>query len=266
MTRPPSRSQRSSASTRPDRASTVSWTLAVAVHLGLLAIAANLSWVFRLDSRAPERTQREPTSERISFTQLVVPETPPVRPKVNSSAAARTADSPARHVVVDEAPPSMAAPGLISVPPARTLGDPAPERSVPPIETSGLSLSAIVGTGATGVARRIDSLGASVRAAITTATDAIAREEARKRAESTWTVNALGRVGVSPMRVHLGFFEVPVPVKVVSLGEFDQHRRERRSTLEEVHRQSARSWRDSVVNSRIAAVRERAGERRRPPP
>jgi hypothetical protein len=29
------------------------------------------------------------------------------------------------------------------------------------------------------------------------------------------------RLGVSPMRVHLGLFEVPVPVKVVSIRDFD---------------------------------------------
>jgi hypothetical protein len=73
------------------------------------------------------------------------------------------------------------------------------------------------------------------------------------------------RLGVSPMRVHPGLFEVPVPVKVVSLRDFDPLLRTRRLMLDEVYEQRGRAVRDSIVTESIAAIRARSKERARSP-
>lgn len=266
MTQSPCSRQRVIASARDDRAATVSWAVVVTVHLGLLAVAANQSWHLRLEPRALDRTHSEPALERINYVQIAAPDAPSVRHKAESFAEVRQAGAPARAALVEEAFTRTEASVQMSAPSPRTFVDSAPAQNAGSIEQVRAPSSPYAGSGAIGVGRRIDSLGASVRVAIATSNDSITHEDVRKRAASNWTVNVLGGIGVSPLRVHLGLFVVPVPVKVVSLSDFDQHRRARRSILDEVRQQSERAWRDSAVSARIAAIRTRLKEQWQPPP
>lgn len=82
-----------------------------------------------------------------------------------------------------------------------------------------------------------------------------------------WTFKRAGgfRLGISPMRVHLGLFDVPVPVKVVSMRDFDQQLAGRRRIEAETREQINRALRDSIVSARIRAIRERSAQAGRVP-
>jgi len=118
-----------------------------------------------------------------------------------------------------------------------------------------------------GDAPPLNELRIGLHAAIAAAADSIIRAKEKARMASDWTVRsgAGSRLGVSPMRVHLGLFEVPVPVKVVSLRDFEPLSRTRRLMLDEVYEQRDRGVRDSIIGESIAAVRARAQERPRSP-
>ena len=103
--------------------------------------------------------------------------------------------------------------------------------------------------------------------ALAAAADSIKRTQDHARAASDWTMKTGRgfRLGVSPMRIHLGLFDVPVPVKVVSLRDFDPLLRTRRLMLDEVYEQRDRALRDSIVTESVAAIRARSRERARSP-
>jgi hypothetical protein len=98
-------------------------------------------------------------------------------------------------------------------------------------------------------ATHVDSL-AAVRGLLRAA---FAEAHARDRvasAASDWTVGAGdARFGLSPGRLHLGRFVIPLPVSMMSLRDADPRARQQQSMLREVRDQGERRWRDSVVGA-----------------
>ena len=82
-----------------------------------------------------------------------------------------------------------------------------------------------------------------------------------------WTLNIGGgaRLGISPMRVHLGLFDVPVPLTFVSMRDLDPQTAGRRRMLDEVRAQANRALRDSIVSASIRSIRERSAHAGRIP-
>ena len=81
--------------------------------------------------------------------------------------------------------------------------------------------------------------------------DALADVLARESAVFDWTRGTGdARFGLTPGRLHLGRFVVPLPVSMTSIQDADPRARQRQSMLREVRAQQERLWRDSVVSTR----------------
>ncbi|MHB8837949.1 MAG: hypothetical protein ACYC7F_03250, partial [Gemmatimonadaceae bacterium] len=111
-------------------------------------------------------------------------------------------------------------------------------------------------------------LGELVRAGIAAAADSIGRVREQERKAMDWTLKRAGgfRLGISPMRVHLGLFDVPVPVTLISMRDFDQQSAGRRRMQADTRDQFIHALRDSIVSARIRAIRERSLQEGRVPP
>lgn len=250
-----------------NRPVTVAWAVSIVLHLGLLAIAAERPWFVRLEFSAPERFGDLPVRERIEFLSVVAPEVPTMRRPARASGASRRVTAAARPAAVDPGSPrdSMAGghPASVTTSPMAS----APIVNAPSRARVWLFPSQRAETEVPGESRSFDQLRTGLRAAIAVAVDSTRRARDQERASSDWTLKIGGgaRFGVSPMRVHLGLFEVPVPVKVVSLRDFEAQGRGRRQMLDDLREHSDRALRDSIVSASVAAIRTRSKERARFP-
>jgi hypothetical protein len=246
---------------------TAAWAVSVALHVIVLAFAANKPLFFRLEVRASQRPGDQPVRERIEYLSVATPDVPTMRGMARTSRAARGLSATVRSTAIDAGTPSDSVAGGLPASIATSPSGSAPVVNAPSRPRAWLSPSQLIETEVRGESVPFNPLRTGLRAAIAAAADSIKRAKERERASADWTLKLGGgaRLGVSPMRVHLGLFEVPVPVKVVSIGDFDPQLRARRRILDDVREQSDRALRDSIVTERISAIRSRSKERARSP-
>lgn len=252
---------------RANRSATVVWAVSVALHVIVLALAADRPWFFSLEIGAPERPGDLPVRERIVYLSVTVPDAPTMRRATRAYGAARRLDAAVRSTAVDLPTPSDSMTGGRPASVATSPGVSAPIVDAPSRTRAWLTPSQRVEGEAHGESIPFSEWRTGLRAAFAAAADSIKRAQDHARAASDWTMKTGRgfRLGVSPMRIHLGLFEVPVPVKVVSLRDFDPLLRTRRLMLDEVYEQRDRALRDSIVTESVAAIRARSRERARSP-
>jgi len=250
---------------------TAAWAVSVALHVIVLAFAANKPWFFRLEVRASEPPGDQPVRERIEYLSVATPDVPTMRGMARTSRAARGLSATVRSTAIDAGTPSDSVAGGLPASIATSPSGSAPIVNAPFRLRALLSPSQLIETEVRGESVPFNQLRTGLRtglrAAIAAVADSIKRAKEQERASADWTLKLGGgaRLGVSPMRVHLGLFDVPVPVKVVSIGDFDPQLRARRRMLDDVREQSDRALRDSIVTERISAIRSRSKERARSP-
>jgi len=252
---------------RANRSVTAARTVSVALHLLLLASVAELPWFVPLVIGTLRPPGDLPVGERITYLSVTVPDVPRTRPATRTAGASRRADPGVRPTAVDRATPGGDIPSGL---PASVTASPnvsTPIVNAPSRTRAWLAPSQRAEREVGSQLMPFNGLRTSLRTALAVAADSIKRAQDQARAASDWTLKRGSefRVGVSPMRIHLGLFDVPVPVKVVSLRDFDPLLRTRRLMLDEVYEQRVRAVRDSVVDESIAAIRARLRERVRSP-
>ena len=250
-----------------NRSVTVAWAVSVVLHVVLLAFVADRPWFFRLEVRASERLGDVPVRERIEFLSVATPDVPTMRRMASTSRAERRLSATARSTAIDVGTPTDSVAGGLPASITTSPSGSAPILNTPFRRRAWLSPSQLIEIEVRGESVPFNQLRTGLRAAIAAAADSIKRAKEQERASADWTLKLGGgaRLGVSPMRLHLGLFEVPVPVKVVSIRDFDPQLRARQRMLDDVREQSDRALRDSIVTESISAIRSRSKERARSP-
>ncbi|MHB1313567.1 MAG: hypothetical protein ACYC3L_16235 [Gemmatimonadaceae bacterium] len=249
------------------RSGTVAWTVSVALHMLVFTLAADRPWFVPLEFGARVPSADLPVQERIAYLSIAAPEVPTILRTLRTDRAARRLLTGEHPTASDHRAPNDGVEGGLSAPVTTSPNASAPIVNAPARTRVWLSPSRWADAAVPGDAMPLSELRIGLRAAIAAAIDSINRDKEKARAASDWTlkIGRGSRLGVSPMRVHLGLFEVPVPVKVVSLRDFEPLSRTRRLMLDEVYEQRDRALRDSIITESIAAVRARSKERARLP-
>lgn len=265
MTRTPARTTRPRVTPFPAKRPTlVSWAVSVAVHIALLGLASAALWLVRLPAGTTQQPSDHPKLERIQFLAVAVSTEPVTRRRVIRQGMSQPKHTPAELTTTDIEAARDTASGAQAAPSKTPVSESAPFVDAPSVKRAWLTPSPSVITGARGATVPFNEF---VRAAIAPAADSLGRSKEQERKAMDWTFKRAGgfRLGISPMRVHLGLFDVPVPVKVVSMRDFDQQLAGRRRIEAETREQINRALRDSIVSARIRAIRERSAQAGRVP-
>jgi hypothetical protein len=242
----------------------VSWTVSVALHIALLGLASARPWLVRLPAGTTQQPSDHRKLERIQFLAVAVPTEPVTRRRVIGQGMSQPKHTPTELTTVDIGIARDSASGEQAAPSKTPVSESAPPVDAPSAQRAWLTPSQSVNTGARGATVLLNEF---VRAAIAAAADSLGRAREQERKAMDWTLKRAGgfRLGISPMRVHLGLLDVPVPVYFVSMRDFDQQSAGRRRMEAEIREQSNRVLRDSIVSARIRAIRERSAQAGRVP-
>jgi len=235
----------------------VSWTVSLVLHIALLMLASNTPWLVRLPTDSAQQRIDHRRLEAIQFLAVAAPSEPARRGTGKGQRTSKPTPASTGASTVDMRIPRDSALGERTVPsttPERTI---APLVNAPSTQRAWLTPPRSVDTGDRGATAMLNAF---VRSAVAAASDSVerARLQERKTMDWTLTLGSGARLGVSPMRVHLGLFDVPVPVQVRSMRDFDPQLAGQRRQQNETRAQSNRALRDSIVSARIRAIRERS--------
>lgn len=246
------------------RPALASWTVSVAFHIALLGLASVKPWLTQWPAGMTQPPSDHRKLEQIQFLTIVAPADPASPRRVIGKGMAQPKHTPTERSSDDIAFPRDSASGAQAAPSKAPVAGFAPLVDAPSVRRPWLTPWKSGDAGARGAVIPLSEL---VRAAVAAATDSLGRVKERERKAMDWTLKRAGgiRFGISPMRVHLGLLDVPVPVKVVSMRDFDPQSADRRRREAATREQFTRAVRDSIVSARIRAVRERSAQTGRVP-
>ena len=265
MTRTPVRTARRRVTPVPTRRPALaSWTVSVALHIALLGLASVKPWLMRWPAGMTQPPSDHRKLEQIRFLAIVARADPATRRRVIGQGLAQPEHTLAEWPSDDIRLARESVSEEQAAPRNALVSESTPLVNAPSVKRPWLTPSHSGDTGARGAAGLLSEL---VRAAIAAAADSVRRAKEQQRKAMDWTLKRAGgfRFGISPMRVHLGLLGVPIPVKVVSMRDYDPQSAERRRIEAATREQFTRAVRDSIVSARIRAIRERSAQAGRVP-